>query len=74
MWKHQYLSWNDKTLKCEFKIYDEPSVFGINNGRISKLMIWRDGVFVVNYDRGMDFNHLGETLLLSIVDRLEGMS
>lgn len=33
------------------KLYDEPSRFGIDDGRVSKL--WVDGV--VNYDRGWDF-------------------
>ena len=32
------------------KVYDEPSDFGINNGKISKL--WIDGM--ANYDRGWD--------------------
>ena len=32
------------------KIYDEPSDFGVNNGKISKL--WLDGM--ANYDRGWD--------------------
>lgn len=39
----------------EAKVYAEPSHFGINNGRISKLSI-RDakGEQVANYDRGWD--------------------
>ena len=48
----------------ESKLFDEGSLFGINNGRVSKLSIWdqeiskRDGSFfagcIVNYDRGWD--------------------
>lgn len=34
------------------KVYDEPSVYGINEGRISKLQIKIDGVAVAEYDRG----------------------
>lgn len=37
------------------KHYDEPSeTYGINGGRISKLMIKIDGETVCNYDRGWD--------------------
>lgn len=32
------------------KVYDEPSDYGINNGKVSKL--WIDGM--ANYDRGWD--------------------
>jgi len=36
------------------KIFDEGSVFGIDNGRVSKLDIRQGGKIVVNYDRGWD--------------------
>lgn len=36
------------------KIYEEPSKFGINNGKISKLTVNKNGKVVVNYDRGWD--------------------
>lgn len=36
------------------KHYDKPSHFGIGNGRISKLMLKRNGRIVYNYDRGED--------------------
>ncbi len=36
------------------KHFDEPSRFGINGGKISKLMIKKDGVITCNYDRGWD--------------------
>lgn len=36
------------------KVYDEPSKFGINHGKISKLELKQDGKIVVNYDRGWD--------------------
>lgn len=39
------------------KHYDEPSeTYGINGGRISKLMIKIDGETVCNYDRGWDIH------------------
>ena len=36
------------------KAYEEPSQYGIDGGRISKLMIKRGGKIVANYDRGWD--------------------
>jgi hypothetical protein len=46
------------------KVYDEPSTFGINDGRVSKLMVWDEVVrqkesniftaSIINYDRGWD--------------------
>ena len=36
------------------KVYDKPSEYGINEGRVSKLTIRIDGTVVCNYDRGWD--------------------
>lgn len=36
------------------KVYDEGSIYGIDEGRISKLTIKIDGQTVVSYDRGWD--------------------
>lgn len=42
----------------EAKVYKEPSEFGINGGRVSKLYIWPAGQgqapALVSYDRGWD--------------------
>ena len=53
--------WHEGTIKIGRSIfqywvkhYDEPSHFGIGNGRISKLMLKRNGRIVYNYDRGED--------------------
>ena len=46
-----------KYTDCHYwvKHYEEPSeIYGINGGRISKLMIKVDGVITANYDRGLD--------------------
>lgn len=43
-----------KVAHCWIKCFDEGSVYGIDEGRISKLMIKIDGQTVVNYDRGWD--------------------
>lgn len=51
--------WTDGTVtvlgvECEYraKVYDEPSKYGIDNGRISKLAILCQGRELVLYDRG----------------------
>ena len=36
------------------KAYEEGSIYGINEGRISKLTIKIDGKITANYDRGWD--------------------
>lgn len=36
------------------KVYEEKSEFGINGGKISKLMLKQNGEVVYNYDRGED--------------------
>ena len=38
------------------KVYDEPSEFGIEEGRISKLSLTQNGRIVYNYDRGLDLD------------------
>lgn len=50
MWK------NGKIENCEYwvKSYNEPSIYGIEKGRISKLSVKRDGHEIINYDRGWD--------------------
>ena len=40
------------------KHYEEDSQFGIENGRISKLSIRKNGKELYNYDRGLDFDNL----------------
>lgn len=63
------------------KVYDEPSCFGINDGRVSKLCIgktqYRDPMqnffeqMCYNYDRGLDFDDTPPGLLDKIVAELE---
>ena len=50
MWK------NGKLGGCEYwvKHYDDSSIYGINEGRISKLSVRRDGREIINFDRGWD--------------------
>lgn len=53
--------WSEGTIKVRnsvfhywVKHYDGPSHYGIENGRISKLILKRNGMVVYNYDRGED--------------------
>ena len=58
-----------KYTKCHYwvKHYAEPSeTYGINCGRISKLMIKIDGETVCNYDRGWDIEPADENTQLAL--------
>ena len=65
------------------KVYDNPSMFGINNGRVSKCSISKTNSLDptkpffeqmdFNYDRGLDFDTLPEGLLQKIVAELENL-
>lgn len=38
------------------KVFDEPSKFGINHGKISKLQLKQNGEIIASYDRGWDIH------------------
>ena len=55
--------WSKGTLnRYEYwvKHFEEGSDYGINEGRISKLTIRKDGKEIYNYDRGLDFDNLDQ--------------
>lgn len=54
MWKEGTLKIHDSVFHYWMKQYGEGSQFGIDGGRISKLMLKRNGKIVCNYDRGWD--------------------
>lgn len=54
MWKEGVIGINGTPYHYWIKVYEEGSVFGIEGGRISKLMIKRKDEIVCNYDRGWD--------------------
>jgi len=66
---------------AQAKVYDNPSTFGINNGRVSKLCIGKTEIrdnnsnffdqMDYNYDRRLDFDNLPEGVLTRIVAELE---
>ena len=43
-----------KAVHYWIKVYEEGSQFGINGGKISKLMLKLNGEVIANYDRGWD--------------------
>ena len=51
---HQVINEIHNIFHYWMKQYDTGSQFGIDGGRISKLMLKRDGEIVANYDRGWD--------------------
>lgn len=59
MWKEGTIGVPDKDGKytavhyCA-KVFDECSIYGIGEGRISKLELRQNGTIVYNYDRGLD--------------------
>ena len=60
MWREGTIIINKKGYRYWVKHFDEGSQFGIDGGRISKLMIKRSGEIVCNYDRGWDVEAVDE--------------
>ena len=60
MWKEGTILIGGKGYRYWVKQYDEGSQYGIDGGRISKLMIKRSGETVCNYDRGWDIKPVDE--------------
>lgn len=51
MWKKGTVRVNENTYDYEMKVYGEPSCFGIENGKISKLRLTLNGETVCHFDR-----------------------
>jgi hypothetical protein len=60
MWKEGTIKIQNSVFHYWVKVYDEPSRFGIDGGRISKLMLKRKNEIVCNYDRGWDMKPVDE--------------
>lgn len=62
---------------CQAKVYDTPSVFGIDEGRVSKLTIATNSQWegmesaIYHYDRGLDFDKTPPGLLNTVVAYFE---
>ena len=60
MWREGTVGVHGDIFHYWVKFYEEPSQFGIDGGRISKLMIKRKDRIVCNYDRGWDVRPVDE--------------
>ena len=55
-----------KAVHYWIKVYEEGSQFGINGGKISKLMLKLNGEIIANYDRGWDIEPATEEANLAL--------
>ena len=60
MWREGSIKIGEDIFHYWIKQYGSGSVYGIEGGRISKLMIKRGGEIVCNYDRGWDSKPVDE--------------
>jgi hypothetical protein len=60
MWKEGALKVNNSWFHYWIKVFEAPSTFGIDEGKISKLMLKRKGQIVCNYERGWDVRPVDE--------------
>lgn len=66
---------NPTTVHYWVKHYENPSKYGIKNGRISKLLLKIDGKVVANYDRGWNIkpqNEVAENALQILLYKYDG--
>lgn len=54
MWEQGTLKVEDQIVNYSMKVFEEPSEYGINCGRISKLTLKNNNKVIANYDRGWD--------------------
>ena len=72
MWAEGSIKVGDSIFHYWVKHYDEPSGdYGIDGGRISKLMLKRNGEIAYNYDRGPDIEPVDEETALAFSILLE---
>ena len=66
MWKEGSIKVYGSIFHYWMKQYDEGSEFGIDGGRISKLMLKCNGEIVCNYDRGWDVRPTGPATQMAL--------
>ena len=66
MWKEGALKVNSSWFHYWIKVFDEPSRYGIDGGRISKLTLKRKGEIVCNYDRGWDMKPVDQDVEMAL--------
>ena len=71
-WTH--IPWHNVTYNWEGKIFENPSRYGINKGRVSKLHVWQDvegvPVDVYCYDREPGLDILPPGILDRILEEI----
>lgn len=72
MWKEGSLKVYNSIFHYWLKVYDEASQFGIDGGKVSKLMLKRNGEIVANYDRGWDIKPADPDVQLAVDILLHG--
>ncbi|ROR28112.1 hypothetical protein EDD66_10550 [Mobilisporobacter senegalensis] len=60
MWREGSIKVHNSIIHYWVKHFEEGSIFGIDEGRISKLMLERNGKIIANYDRGWDVEPIDE--------------
>ena len=71
MWRKTLIMWQNKMYLANYKIYNKPSKFGINNGKISKLLLTNlEGKIILNYDRGFEFCLIDKDFLNYILSEI----
>lgn len=60
MWEQDTLKVEDQVVSYSMKVFEEPSEYGINKGRISKLTLKNNNKVIANYDRGWDMMPTGK--------------
>ena len=66
LWREGALKVKNTSFHYWAKVYDEGSEYGIDGGRVSKLMIKQDSKIVCNYDRGWDVEPTDATAQLAL--------
>ena len=66
MWSEGSIKVRNSLFHYWVKHYDEPSEWGINEGRVSKLTLKRNGEIVYNFDRGLDVEAVDEETKLAL--------
>jgi len=72
MWKEGSLKVYSSVFHYWMKVFDEPSQFGVDGGKVSKLMLKRYGKVVCNYDRGWDIEPADPDTQLALEILLHG--
>jgi len=66
MWRTGAMLIRGKVYKYQVKVYEAGSEYGIEGGKISKAYVSRDGIAVVNYDRGWNLEPVDEGAALAL--------